>query len=380
MTTNAVYYDPCFREIVSNPHLVNRRRHDDAPVYLNEQFDFSRMAAPAQGKVRAGYFSGFETLVVKRGGDSRKILEHNGINPLVFEDPDNDIECTSAVGMLEYASQHLNDPLFGLHLAEQQDPDVFGCVMALARSAPNLRQALRCLIDYVRISASPEGELEIVDARQVVELRWRAPNGLSDRGQVNYHSVLLVMKTLRMLGKNHFRPRYATLTLPIARQHSRQLEEHLGCKIHGKAAANAIAFSSDILDSPIPTANRTLYSMLSSGMLQLRAASKASFLEQVEAHVRRGLCIGQSALPDCAKNMDTSARTLQKRLAEAGVKYIDILQAERTKLAKHSLRWSDSTLGDIAIQLGYAEQTSFGRAFKRSTGLTPKEYRQQHGE
>jgi AraC-like DNA-binding protein len=344
---------------------------------ISRQLDSSRMAIPAQGKVRAGYFNGFETLVDRLGGDPHKILEHNCINPLVFEDPDNDIECTAAVGMLEYASRHLNDPLFGLHLAEQQDPDVFGCVIALARSAPTLRQALQCLIDYAPISASPEGELEMVDVREVVEFRWRAANGLSDRGQVNYHSVSLVMKTLKMLGKPHFRPRYASLTLPVAGQDSRLLAEHLGCRVYGRAAVNAIAFSTDIFDNPIPTANRTLYSMLSTGMSNLRATAKASFLEQVEANVRRGIYIGQSTLPDCARIMGTSVRTLQKRLAEAGVKYIDVLQAERVKLAKHSLLWGDSTLGDIAIQLGYAEQTSFGRAFKRSTGLTPKEYRQQ---
>jgi AraC-like DNA-binding protein len=340
------------------------------------QFDASCFAIPAQGKVRAGYFNGFDTLVDRLGGDPRKLLEHNGIDPHTFSDPDSDIECTAAVAMLEHASRQLNDPLFGLHLAEMQDPDVFGCVMALARAAPTMRHALQCLIEYVPVSASPECELELVNTRDVVELRWRAPNGLSDRGQVSYHGVLLIMKTLKMLGR-HFVARYATLTLPIARQQSRLLEERLGCRVHGKASANAIAFSSALLDGPIATANRTLFTMLNFGMAQLRASSKASFIEQVEANVRRGIISGQSALPDCARKMGTSVRTLQKRLTEAGVKYTDIVQAERIKLAKHSLRWSDSSLDDIALQLGYAEQTSFGRAFKRSTGMTPKEYRMQ---
>ena len=75
--------------------------------------------------------------------------------------------------------------------------------------------------------------------------------------------------------------------------------------------------------------------------------------------------------------MGTSTRTLQKRLNRIGVKFTDIVQDERIKLAKHSLRWSDASLDDIAFQLGYSEQTSFGRAFKRATGLTPKEFRMQ---
>jgi AraC-like DNA-binding protein len=342
---------------------------------VTSNFDTSSMVIPAHGKVRAGYFAGFPTLVGNLGGDCRKILEGRGIDPFVFNDPDNDVDCMAAVDLLEYTSRYLKEPLFGLRLAEQQDPDVFGCVMALARSAPNLRLALQSLIDYVPVSASPECELEMVSSQKTAELRWRAPNGLSDNGQVSYHGVLLIMKTLKMLGKQHFRPRYASLTLSIGKHETKLLQEQLGCKIHGGAIANAIAFPIEILDSPIATSNRTLFNLLSAGLSQLRMASKASFIEQVEANVRRGILTGQSTLPDCAKKLATSVRTLQKRLNEMGANYIDIVQRERIKLAKHSLRWTDSSLDEISLQLGYAEQTSFGRAFKRATGLTPKEFR-----
>jgi transcriptional regulator GlxA family with amidase domain len=67
---------------------------------------------------------------------------------------------------------------------------------------------------------------------------------------------------------------------------------------------------------------------------------------------------------------------LQKRLTQLGIKYSDIVQNERIRLAKHWLQWSNTSLDNIAFQLGYSEQTSFGRAFKRSTGLTPQAFRQ----
>jgi AraC-like DNA-binding protein len=182
---------------------------------------------------------------------------------------------------------------------------------------------------------------------------------------------------LKMLGRQHFRPRYASLALPIKRQEARLLEERLGCKVKGKASANSITFSTEMLNLPVATSNRTLYSLLSNGLTQLRAASKASLIEQVETNVRRGVLEGHCALDSCADGMGTSARTLQKRLKKVDIKFMDIVQSERIKLAKHSLRWSDSTLDEIALQLGYAEQSSFGRAFKRSTGFTPKEFRRQ---
>ena len=57
------------------------------------------------------------------------------------------------------------------------------------------------------------------------------------------------------------------------------------------------------------------------------------------------------------------------------LKFSDLVQDARIKLAKQALLRNDWTLNEIAFRLGYSEQTSFGRAFKRSTGMTPQAYR-----
>ena len=47
----------------------------------------------------------------------------------------------------------------------------------------------------------------------------------------------------------------------------------------------------------------------------------------------------------------------------------------RVLLARTYLQRPESSLDEIADWLGYGEQTSFGRAFKRWTGMTPQKYR-----
>ena len=44
-------------------------------------------------------------------------------------------------------------------------------------------------------------------------------------------------------------------------------------------------------------------------------------------------------------------------------------------LAKEYLERQELSLDEVAFSLGYAEQSSFGRAFKRWTGMTPQNYR-----
>jgi AraC-like DNA-binding protein len=334
---------------------------------------------PAHGRLHAGYLRGFPDLVRSRGYDPRRVLEHYALDAQTFEDPDQQIECATAVNLLESCSSMLRDPLFGLRLADRQDPEVFGCAATLARAAPKLRQALQSLIDYVPLSASPECELELVTGREVAELQWRTDIVIGDSEQVNYQGLLLMTKTLQMLVGPHFHPRYATLTFKVARNILQPLQERLGCKVSGNAGAFAIAFPVELLDQPLATSNRMLFSLLGSYLGQLRAASRSGFVDQVESYVRRALCTEDCSVNGCAAKLGTSSRTLQKRLAKMDVKFSNIVQTERIRQAKHALLHGESTLDEIALQLGYSEQTSFGRAFKRSTGLTPQAYRLSEG-
>ncbi|TGD76138.1 AraC family transcriptional regulator [Mangrovimicrobium sediminis] len=348
---------------------------------MQAQFSLSPTAerplvpCPGQGKLRAGYLRGFTDLISSFGADPSSILAREGIDPQSFDDPDQDIECIAAVNLLEFCSSHFQDPLFGLRLAEIQDPDVYGCVMAMARAAPNLRQALQCLVDYVPTCVSPEAGFELATTGGTVELRWSTNVGMGRLEQVNLHGMLLNMKMLHILGGEHFRPRYANLTCSLDRASIRRLQDQLGCRVRGGASSNAIAFSADALDQPLASANRMLFGLLGRGLAELCASARASFREQVEACVRQAISSGQCSADDCAEQLGTSTRTLQKRLARLGVKFSDIAQEERIKLAKHALTWSDFSLDEIASRLGYSEQTSFGRAFKRATGMTPKAYR-----
>jgi AraC-like DNA-binding protein len=70
-----------------------------------------------------------------------------------------------------------------------------------------------------------------------------------------------------------------------------------------------------------------------------------------------------------------SVRTLQSRLAGEGVRFSELVERQREGLARSLLARRDLSLDEIAERLGYGEQTSFGRAFKRWTKMTPQQFR-----
>lgn len=86
---------------------------------------------------------------------------------------------------------------------------------------------------------------------------------------------------------------------------------------------------------------------------------------------------GDASLQKLAEAFHVSARTLQRKLADEGLRYQQLLDDTRRMQAQEYLRDTRLALADIAGLLGYSEQSAFNRAFRQWTGLTPAKWRQQ---
>jgi AraC-like DNA-binding protein len=67
-------------------------------------------------------------------------------------------------------------------------------------------------------------------------------------------------------------------------------------------------------------------------------------------------------------------RTLQRRLRERGQSFSELVDAIRHRQACRLLAKRETHVADVARALGYADPSSFTRAFRRWTGRAPKDY------
>ena len=70
-------------------------------------------------------------------------------------------------------------------------------------------------------------------------------------------------------------------------------------------------------------------------------------------------------------------RTLQRNFQEAGFSYSELIETTRFEMAIEMLKDFDAPLIDIAMNVGYENQSNFGRSFKRISGMSPGAYRHQ---
>lgn len=91
--------------------------------------------------------------------------------------------------------------------------------------------------------------------------------------------------------------------------------------------------------------------------------------------VKELLLTGHADLSLAADRVRIPVRTLQRRLAEAGVSYSDLVTEIRFELARELLAEPREKVETIAGLVGYSDASNFTRAFRQHTGMTPTDYR-----
>ncbi|WP_375741687.1 helix-turn-helix transcriptional regulator [Pseudomonas boanensis] len=135
----------------------------------------------------------------------------------------------------------------------------------------------------------------------------------------------------------------------------------------------------ELLDEPLATADLRLYQALLPGLEEERRRRLADtdLTTRIGMVIEANLASGRVGLEQVATELCMSKRTLQRRLQELDLEFAELVEEIRQALAIELVRQSPRSLTEIAQQLGYNEASSFTRAFRRWTGLSPREFRQQ---
>ena len=137
-------------------------------------------------------------------------------------------------------------------------------------------------------------------------------------------------------------------------------------------------FNATLLDLPIRRDEAALASFLEG------APGRISMLYRRDrATVLRVRDLIRDALPaslsqdEAASRLHMSPRTLHRRLDEEGASFRSIKEALRRDIALARLTKTRQPIARVAADLGYADTSTFYRAFTSWTGLSPERYRKQ---
>jgi AraC-like DNA-binding protein len=268
------------------------------------------------------------------------------------------------------------DPAIGLKIGTETRVERYDPIAIAALSARSLGDALQRLARYKQLTCPEEIQIAERGDECAVRFKWL-------RAEQSEPPVLLdlcfawVVGIARRGTAEAVQPKRLELRREAA--HRRLFEQHFGCPVTFGAAQDRLVFARADLDRPFLTHNADLLAIVAP-QLEAELAGRAA-RERLADEVKRilkGQLAGQRpGIEDVARELRTSARTLQRRLAEEGATFQQVLQEARRELARHYLEHSSLELNETAYLLGFEDAHSFFRAFNRWEGRSPGDWRAQ---
>jgi len=99
------------------------------------------------------------------------------------------------------------------------------------------------------------------------------------------------------------------------------------------------------------------------------------YVDKFRSVARAYLSEGYVSEQHVARLMDTSVRTMKRRLAAMDLSYRALIDEVRFDVARENLRNSDMRIIEVARSVGFRDQANFTRMFRRIAGITPNRYR-----
>ena len=213
------------------------------------------------------------------------------------------------------------------------------------------------------------------DGEQIT-MKWQAT---PDMDHVEEVAVLALVAIVRKELVAGLAPNQVHFGHQASAEHQQALEAFFGCPVVMGSDGIRLVFDLTALALPLQRGEQGLKKVLEEQAAAMAKAIPESdeFLQQLQAELVRLLPDGEVGIAELAPRLHCSLRTLQRRLDDRGLTWKQLLERTRQELACQYLAESNLSLLEISMLLGYGNQGTFSRAFKRWKNCSPLAYRKQ---
>ncbi|MDH3579468.1 MAG: AraC family transcriptional regulator [Hyphomicrobiales bacterium] len=313
-----------------------------------------------------------------QGVTSDALFSSAGIDPqtLVTSKVDDYVPLTRAAEAFRLAASAIDNPFVGLHAAEKILPPIRHAHIFATLAAPDLRTALHKLSQHfsrvVKIPAS------FTEQNNFGIFEYRL-NGVGHDSPelVDFVAARFLRIVEQALGRQ-WRP----TAVQLSRTAPGYVEEHMrvfGGNIEFGNCINRIHIDGTLLSTPLPGADQTLFNILDACCERLitSSANDKGSLDRLRQYIIESLDNEGATANAAADYLGMSRGKMQRILKRQGTCFQCFLDATRKEVARHYLTETDFPLSEVALLLGFSEQSAFTRAAKRWFDVSPRQYRHQ---
>lgn len=334
----------------------------------------------------AGFAAAFADYACDRGAHREALFSDSGLTDADLAHQDNRIPVESYQALIGSAIRQTGDTALLLRHTLESRLETMSVVGQIVHSSASLGHSIEQLNRYLHVMSDAgltEGrdrfellrtdkELWIVDHLDVPQADYMQTEASFARFISEFRRSFPDAQFEQELEVSYPPPPHANLYPDLFR-----------VPVHFRSGRNALRID-PIWDSPateFEPGNAYAFGIFTrhaDEMLE-RLRADISIRAMIEAHILPKLHEGTIAMDKVARDIAMSRQTLYRRLKEEGVTFAEIHDELRQRMALEYLGAQKVTVNETAYLLGFSEASSFVRAFKRWTGLSPTAYLRQAG-
>jgi AraC-like DNA-binding protein len=309
------------------------------------------------------------------GVDSKRIFSAMGIPLDVSTDPMTRLPAATMTRLYRACVDVTNNPYFGLTVAKHIHLTHLHALGYSLAASGTLMDFCRRLERYFRL-VSQVAKASLTQTDEHVLVRFEHLLELSSETEDAFFGFLI--RTMRLIYKQEFKPVRVELRRPMPYEGATPYETLFRAPVlFGQASSLLVFDRTDLLQAlsgSCPELAQVNDNIIISYLARL---DKSDVITGVTQKIIEFLPDGDCTRDKVAIALCMSPTKLQLKLSQRGTSFQQLLDDTRKELACSYLSQASRQVTEITFLLGFSDTSNFTRAFKRWTGLSPTDFRQQ---
>lgn len=320
--------------------------------------------------IKSSHIQPFISVLTNIGSPVNSLLNKANLSTEISEEPSKLVSEINVWKFLHIASKTQGIEQFGYLATENIALSEFGGLGEHIVKADSLYAALQSFLIEVELHCPNIGKPEnksyfwlTEDSGDVWFCRRGLAKNLLGSWQAELHVITFMINMIRIFTDKSWQP-----TTILLQNSAKDTQSALG-----------LFESSHLKHNHKFTAINFPKSFLGHNNLEKSQNTSFKQLVQLEHHIE-DILLSTNDMASISTELvadlcGISTRSMQRRLQNEGTSFRLLIDEVKVKKAKGLLSNTEEKIQAISVVLGYADSSHFVRAFKRSTGLTPSEYR-----
>lgn len=297
-----------------------------------------------------------------------------GIDAELIQEQTFFVPHAAVINLIDTAARAAGEANFGLFIAPWTSVTHYGSYGVYVLGAETLGGAINRAIGALGYHSIGDS-LSLVIAGDEARFSY----GFALKGHRGYeHVVCAAAGALASMGTYYLGTKWRPLRIEldiVKPPPSAPFEDVFQCPVIFDSPTTTVVFGRHHLDAHGPRHRAGPIITIADVARDRRSIAPHDLLGVIQEQVRLQVLSGAVSIDSAARAMDVSIRTLQRELNRQGIDFRTLANATRAQRAAELLRYTDSSITTIAMDLGYSASSNFSRAFRAATGLSPREFR-----